>query len=103
MINATTGLLLSAALFSIGLYGVMTRRALLTLLMSVELMRNAANLAFVVLARTHGEAAGHDGHVFVLVSIGVAAAEAAVGLAFLIAVFHRRGTADAGELRDLRG
>ena len=95
-------LLLSAMLFSAGAYGVMARRNLLVVLMSIELMLNAVNLAFVTLASVHGGDAGHTGHVFALLSIGMAAAEAAVGLAFLIVAFHRRGTVDVHDLRDLK-
>ena len=102
MFNPTNCLLLSAALFAAGAYGVLARRNLLVVLMSVELMLNAVNLAFVTMAAVHGGDAGHGGHVFILLTMGVAAAEAAVGLAFLIALFQRRRTADAGGLRDLK-
>ena len=103
MFNPTNSLLLSAVLFSAGAYGVLSRRNLLVVLMSVELMLNAVNLAFVTLAAVHGGEAGHTGHVFILLTMGVAAAEAAVGLAFLIAIVHRRRTVDAADLRDLKG
>jgi NADH-quinone oxidoreductase subunit K len=102
MFTPTHSLLLSAVLFVTGLYGVMARRNLLVVLMSLELMMNAVNLAFISMASVHGGEAGHAGHIFVLLSIGMAAAEAAVGLAFLIAVFQRRRTVDSGDLRDLK-
>ncbi len=103
MFNPTNSLLLSAALFSAGAYGVLSKRNLLVVLMSVELMLNAANLAFVTLASVHGGGAGHAGHVFILLTMGVAAAEAAVGLAFLIAIVQRKRAPDAEDLRDLKG
>jgi NADH-quinone oxidoreductase subunit K len=101
MFTPTNSLLLSAVLFAAGAYGVLARRNLLVVLMSIELMLNAVNLSFVTFAAVHGGAAGHTGHVFVLLTIGVAAAEAAVGLAFLIAIVQRRRTVDARDLRDL--
>lgn len=103
MFTATNCLLLSGVLFATGAYGVLARRNLLVVLMSVELMLNAANLAFLVFARMHGGAAGHTGHVFVLLTIGAAAAEVAVGLALLIAVFRIRRTMDAARLNDMKG
>jgi NADH-quinone oxidoreductase subunit K len=96
-------LLLSALLFSAGAYGVMARRNLIVVLLSIELMLNAVNLSLVALASVHGGATGHTGHVFVLLAIGMAAAEAAVGLAFLIATFQRRGTVEVDDLSDLKG
>jgi NADH-quinone oxidoreductase subunit K len=101
MFNPTNCLLLSAFLFAAGLYGVMARRNLLVVLMSVELMLNAANLAFLTFARLHGGAAGTTGHVFVLMTIGVAAAEVAIGLALVIALFRTRQTLDTSRLKDL--
>lgn len=103
MFNVTNCLLLSAVLFVTGAYGVLARRNLLVVLMSVELMLNAVNLAFLTFALQRGGEAGHAGHVFVLLTIGVAAAEVAVGLALVIAVFRARQTTDARELKDLRG
>jgi NADH-quinone oxidoreductase subunit K len=95
MINPVNGLLLSGVLFAAGAYGVLVRRNLLVVLMSLELMLNAVNLAFIALASARGGAAGQAAHVFVLISIAVAAAEAAVGLAFVLAIARRRRTADA--------
>jgi NADH-quinone oxidoreductase subunit K len=78
---------LSALLFSIGAVGALTRRNLIVILMSIELMLNAANLAFVGFARAWG---GPEGQVFVLMVIVVAAAEVAVGLGIVIALFRNR-------------
>jgi NADH-quinone oxidoreductase subunit K len=93
-------LVLSAAMFAIGAYGVLGRRNLLIILMSVELMLNGVNVALLAFARMYGQS---HGHVFVLVVMGVAAAEVSVGLAILIAVFRGRKTVDAGDLRSMQG
>jgi NADH-quinone oxidoreductase subunit K len=78
---------LSALLFAIGGVGALTRRNLIVILMSIELMLNAANLAFVGFSRAWGGAAGQ---IFVLMVIVVAAAEVAVGLGIVIALFRNR-------------
>ena len=93
-------LVLSAALFSIGAFGVIARRNLLVILMSVEIMLNGVNVALLAFARLHGNTSGH---VFVLIVMGVAAAEVSVGLAILIAVFRNRKTVDTGDLTSLQG
>ena len=93
-------LVLSAALFSIGAYGVLARRNLLIILMSVEVMLNGVNVALLAFARLY---ASTHGHVFVLMVMGVAAAEVSVGLAILIAVFRNRKTVDTGDLKSLQG
>ncbi|MBI2082505.1 MAG: NADH-quinone oxidoreductase subunit NuoK [Deltaproteobacteria bacterium] len=90
---------LSAILFSIGVTGVMTHRNLLVVLMSIELMLNAANVAFIAFSRFHGEMGGQALAFFV---IALAASEATVGLAIVIAIFRKQGTVDAGELRYLK-
>ena len=95
-------LILSAAMFAIGAYGVLARRNLLILLMSVELMLNGVNIALLAFARKYA-ATGVDGHVLVLIVMGVAAAEVAVGLAIVISVFRNRKTVDTGDLRSLQG
>lgn len=95
----TKYLILSAALFCIGAYGVLSRRNLLLVLMSVELMLNGVNIALVAFARLHQNL---DGHVFVMMVMGVAAAEVGVGLALLIALFRNRRLVDAGELTTLK-
>jgi NADH-quinone oxidoreductase subunit K len=94
----TESLVVSALLFAIGVVGVLTRRNAIILFMCVELMLNAVNLSFVALARLHGVA----GHVFVVMVMTIAAAEAAVGLALVIAVFRHFGTVDLPSLRSLR-
>ena len=103
MITLQMCLTVSVVLFATGLYGVLARRNLLIMLMSVELMLNAANLTFVAIARVLGADGGRAGQVFALLSMAVAAAEVAVGLSLLIAVFRTRRTVDAGELDSLRG
>jgi NADH-quinone oxidoreductase subunit K len=90
---------LSAVLFSIGALGVLTRRNAIVMFMCIELMLNAANLAFVAFAR---QLVAVDGQVIVFFVMTVAAAEAAVGLAIIIAVFRHRQTVNADDLRLLR-
>ena len=90
---------LSAILFSIGIVGVLVRRNAIVIFLSIELMLNAANLAFVAFARQLGSV---DGQVIVFFVMTVAAAEAAVGLAIIIAVFRHRQTINADDLRLLR-
>ncbi|HXD90890.1 MAG TPA: NADH-quinone oxidoreductase subunit NuoK, partial [Candidatus Binataceae bacterium] len=80
-------MVLSAILFTIGVAGMLTRRNLIVMFMSIELMLNAVNLAFVALGRQLGSM---DGQVIVFFAMTVAAAEAAVGLGILIAVFRNR-------------
>ena len=92
-------LIVSAILFSIGVVGVLTRRSAIILFMCAELMLNAVNLSFVALAKLHGVA----GHVFVVMVMTIAAAEAAVGLAIVISVFRQFGTVEMSALRLLRG
>ncbi len=89
---------LAIALFAVGLVGVTCRRNILIMLLSVEIMLNAANLALVAFSRVH---ANLDGQVFVFFAMTVAAAEVAVGLAIVIAVFRLRQTTDVNEAREL--
>jgi len=89
---------LAAVLFVVGLVGVACRRNVLVMLLSVEIMLNAANLAFVAFSKVHG---GTDGQVFVFFAMTVAAAEVAVGLAIVIAVYRLRRVADADAASDL--
>lgn len=99
---------LSALLFGIGVLGVVTRRNLIVILMSIELMLNAVNLAFVGFNRMWptdpGSATGsaYDGQVFVLMVITVAAAEVAVGLSIVISMFRNRDSVDIEEVSLLR-
>jgi NADH-quinone oxidoreductase subunit K len=89
---------LAIALFLIGVLGVLLRRNLIVMLMSVELMLNAANLLFIAFSERWASSRGHTISFFVM---AVAAAEAAVGLAILIGVFRTHKTSDVGELNDL--
>lgn len=93
-------LVLSAILFAIGALGVLLRRNVIVVFMSVELMLNAVNLTFVALARQQGSM---DGQVIVFFVMTVAAAEAAVGLAIILANFAQRRTLNADEISALRG
>ena len=97
-IPLTYPLTLSALLFAIGVAGVLVRRNAIVLFMCVELMLNAVNLAFVALSPY----AGVQGQVFVFFVIAVAAAEAAVGLAIMIALFRHRETVDVKNFSLLR-
>lgn len=90
---------LSAVLFGIGALGVLVRRNLIVIFMCIELMLNAANLAFVAFARQHGSM---DGQVIVFFVMTVAAAEVAVGLAIIIALFRHRQTLNVDEVKLLR-
>ncbi len=100
MVPTSLYILLSAILFSIGILGVLIRRNAIVLFMSVELMLNAANLALVAFAR---EQANIEGQVIVFFVISVAAAEVAVGLALLVAIFRSKQTTDVDEVSTLRG
>jgi len=90
---------LSAILFAIGVAGVMVRRNIIVMFLAVELMLNAVNLAFIALGRRIGSM---DGQVIVFFAMTVAAAEAAVGLALIIASFRNRETLNADEMTLLR-
>src|SRR5215217_253636 len=92
-------LALSAVLFTIGVVGVLTRRNAIVIFMCVELMLNAVNLSFVALSRAYGMA----GQVFVVFVMTVAAAEAAVCLAIIIAIFRHRQTVNLQNINLLRG
>mgnify|MGYP003822546745 CR=1 FL=1 len=92
-------LVLSAVLFAIGSAGVFLRRNVITMLLAVEIMLNAANLALVAFGRHFGSA---DGQIIVFFVITVAAAEAAVGLAIVIAMFRLRETLDPDAFRSLK-
>jgi NADH-quinone oxidoreductase subunit K len=101
MVSTLHYLLLASALFAIGAYGVLARRNLLIVLMSLELMLNGVNIALVAFGLRHS--ANASGQVFVLMVMAVAAAEVAVGLAIVISVFRTRQTVDTHELRSMRG
>jgi NADH-quinone oxidoreductase subunit K len=92
-------LFLAAALFCLGMMGVLIRRNALVVFMCVELMLNAANLTFLAFARQNGDLTGHVSAFFV---IAVAAAEASIGLAIVIAVFRSRGSVDIDDIRTMK-
>jgi len=97
-------LFLSMLLFALGVTGLMVRRNAIILLMSVELMLNAANLAMVAFARFRPVPSSADnGMVFVFMVMAVAAAEVAIGLAILINLYRQRRTVNADELNVLSG
>ena len=97
--NFQVCLLLSAVLFSLGVLGVMIRRNILVIFMSVEIMLNAVNLVFVAAARQFGTV---DGHVLTFFVIALAAAEVGIGLAIVIALFRNKETVDVDHLRLLK-
>ena len=99
MIDPRLVLVLSALLFSLGAVGVLTRRGAISILMCIELMLNAGNLAFITFARIGG---GADAQIYVFFVMTLAAAEAAVGLAIVIALFRLRGTTDVDEINLLK-
>jgi NADH-quinone oxidoreductase subunit K len=99
MVTLEHYLVLSALLFSLGMVGVMFRRNLIVILMSLELMMNAVNLSFVAFSRYLGSI---EGQVFVLFVMVVAAAEVAVGLAIAVAVFRERGTININDISLLK-
>jgi NADH-quinone oxidoreductase subunit K len=92
--------LVAAVLFTIGLIGVLVRRSALIIFMSIELMLNAVNLSFVAFSKLHGQM---DGQIFVFFVMSVAAAEVAVGLAILVAIFRSRETANVDDVHLLKG
>jgi NADH-quinone oxidoreductase subunit K len=92
-------LVLSAVLFAIGMAGVFVRRNVITILLSIEIMLNAVNLTFVAFGRALGEA---DGQIIVFFVMTVAAAEAAVGLALVIALFRHRESLNPEAFKTLR-
>lgn len=99
MIPISYYLIVSAILFIIGAIGVLLRRNALIMLMSLELMINAVNLSFIAYARLLNDMGGH---VFVFLSITVAAAEAAVGLAIILAIYRAKQTVDVDHLSLMR-
>lgn len=99
MAPVTHYLIVSAILFSLGVFGVLVRRNVIIIFMCIELMLNAVNLTFVALARYLGNI---DGQIFSFMTMTVAAAEAAVGLAIVIAIFRRNPTANVDEINLLK-
>jgi NADH-quinone oxidoreductase subunit K len=100
MVTLEHYLVLSLVIFTVGAAGVLFRRNALVLLMSVELMLNAANLLLIAFSRSMGDETGHMLAIFVMT---VAAAEAAIGLALVLAIFRQRKTVNVDEIRLLKG
>ncbi len=100
MIETSYVVILAAVLFTIGVVGVLIRRNALVMFMSVELMLNSANLALVAFANARQSV---NGQIMVFFVITVAAAEVAVGLALLVAIFRSKRTTDIDEVRSLQG
>jgi len=96
-------LLVSALLFAIGLAGAVTRRNAILALVGIELMLNAANLNFIAFWRYGPQPEALSGVIFVIFSIAIAAAEAAVGLALIISIYRHYKTANLDEIKDLKG
>ena len=100
MVPVSYYITLSAILFTLGALGVLIRRNAIVIFMSVELMLNAANLAFVAFSQMY---ASLNGQVLVFFVMTVAAAEVAVGLALIVAIFRNKHSIDVDELSTLRG
>ena len=98
--DITFYLVVSAIVFTIGAAGVLVRRNPLVILLCIELMLNAANLALVAFARGNGT---EDGQVFAVIVMVVAACEVAVGLGLIVALYRRKLPIDVDELRELQG
>lgn len=96
-------LLLAAMIFSIGLAGALTRRNAILVLVGIELMLNAANLNFIAFWRYGAKPEAISGIMFVIFSIGIAAAEAAVGLALIIAIYRHYKTVNVDEVNSMKG
>src|SRR5947207_10312574 len=96
-------LLLSAALFAIGLAGALSRRNAIIVLIGIELMLNAANLNFIAFWRFGPNPEALTGVMFVIFSIAIAAAEAAVGLALIISIYRHYKTTNLDEMKGLKG
>ncbi len=96
-------LTLGAFLFCAGLFGVLTRRNSISILLAIELILNAANLTLVAFGRAIGGSGGDAGQLFAIFVIGLAAAEAVVGLAIILTVYRTARTVFADELNILKG
>ncbi len=99
MVPLTWYLILSGAIFTIGAIGVLIRRNALVILMSIELMLNAVNLSFVTFSKMHDSM---DGQIFVFFIMTVAAAEAAVGLAIVVALFKNKSTVNVDDINIMK-
>ena len=98
--NVEWYIVLSSLLFAIGAMGILVRRSPIVILLCLELMLNAGNLALVAFSRMLGD---QDGQVFALIVMVVAACEVVIGLGLIVAIFRRRLPLDVDELRELRG
>ena len=98
--DITWFVVLSALIFAIGAAGVLTRRSPLVVLLCLELMLNAGNLALLSFSRMLGN---QDGHFFALIVMVVAACEVVIGLGIIVAMYRRRLPIDVGEMTELRG
>jgi NADH-quinone oxidoreductase subunit K len=94
-------LTLALILFCIGLYGALTKRNTVIVLISIELMLNAANINLVTFSK-YGVIPSIDGQIFALFAIAIAAAEAALGLAILLALYHNRNTVNIEDMNELK-
>ena len=93
-------LVVSAMIFAIGAGGVMTKRSPLVILLCLELMLNASNLALIAFSRMHGNG---DGQIFAIIVMVVAACEVCIGLGVIVAMYRRRLPIDVDEMRELHG
>ena len=100
MITPTHYMILSAALFTIGVIGVMVRRNIIIIFMSIELILNAVNINLVAFSAALGDLTGQ---IFAMFVLTVAAGEAAIGLAILVIYFRNRGTIAVDDVRQMRG
>jgi NADH-quinone oxidoreductase subunit K len=99
-VTVTWYVVLSAVLFAVGAGGVLIRRSPLVILLCLELMLNAGNLALVAFSRAHGNP---EGQVFALIVMVVAACEVVIGLGLIVAIYRRRLPLNVDDLRELRG
>jgi len=99
-VTLSSYILLASALFAVGVYGLLTRRQAIGILLSIELMANAANLSFVAFARFH---AGAAGQMFALFGLAITVAEVAVGLALVILLYRTYGHTQIDAAREMKG
>ncbi|MES2223166.1 MAG: NADH-quinone oxidoreductase subunit NuoK [Acidobacteriota bacterium] len=103
MSSLSSYLLVSALIFSIGLAGALTRRSAILVLIGIELMLNAANLNFIAFWRYGPHPEALTGVMFAIFSIGIAAAEAAVGLGIILAVYRHSKTTELDQMNSMKG
>jgi len=100
MVTLVEYLILSTFLFTIGILGLLVRKNIITVFMSIEIILNSVNIAFVAFSRFIGSV---DGQIYVFFIFAIAAAEAAVGLALVVAWFKLKETISLDKMKDLRG